>query len=181
MRKVFIACVLSLTVSSLVAQSQGDIKLGVGLSFLGTGDMLVGKLEGEVTRKWNRIFSKSLALGIGYGDNRLYYRPTIDYHTSHQQTFTTHLDGNVFVSPFGNNGRYNFKLGTGLSLMFVADSPWGKNDRWQEERVSLGLNMIVEQEVTVAKRYLIGLKTMIQPYLNGDIASTLLLKFGRKL
>jgi hypothetical protein len=41
--------------------------------------------------------------------------------------------------------------------------------------------MIVEQEITIAKRNLFGLKAMIQPYLNGDIATSVMLKIGRKL
>lgn len=182
MKKAIVTCALSLIGLSLAAQSQGDIKLGIGASFLGTGDMLIGKLEGEVTRKWNRIISNSVALGIGYGDQKFYYNPTYNYKNLHQQTFTTHLDGNVFVSPFGNDRLYNLKLGTGLSLMFVSDNPWRENDpSWQEERISLGLNMIMEHEFMLSKKSLIGLKMMIQPYLNGDISSTLLLKLGKKL
>ena len=50
-----------------------------------------------------------------------------------------------------------------------------------EHRVSVGGNVIVEQEVRVGKRYHIGLKAMIQPYLNRDIANTLLVKLGRVL
>ncbi len=156
-----------------------DVKLGVGASFLGSGDLLVGKLDGELTKKWNRFLSNSVALNFGYGDDNWYS----DYPW--QRTFTTHLDGNVFLSPFGNHHRYNLKLGTGLSLMYVADSyllaDRGFPGRRQDRRASLGYCMIVEQEIAVGKRGLVGLKTMIQPYLNGDIATSVMLKVGRKL
>lgn len=166
---VFMAC-------GAKAQIVHDAKVGIGASFLGTGDMLIGKLEGEATRKWNRIVSNSVALGIGYGDSKFY-----DSNFS-QRTFTVHVDANVLVSPFGNRGIYNFRLGTGPSLMFVSDALPGTPETIQREsRISLGLSMIVENEIAVSDKYLIGLKMMIQPYLNGDIANTLLLKVGKKL
>jgi hypothetical protein len=91
----------------------------------------------------------------------------------------------VFLSPFGNHHRYNLKLGTGLSLMYVADGnltgDQGFQGRRRDQRASLGYSMIVEQEIAVGKRGLFGLKTMIQPYLNGDIATSVMLKVGRKL
>jgi hypothetical protein len=157
-----------------------DVKGGIGASFLGSGDVLVGKLEGELTKKWSRFLSNSVALNFGYGDDKWYS----DY--SWQRTFTTHLDGNVFLSPFGNHHRYNLKLGTGLSLMYVADSyPTGDQGffggRRPDRRASLGYSMIVEQEIAVGKRGLFGLKATIQPYLNGDIATSVMLKVGRKL
>ncbi|MBD0255681.1 MAG: hypothetical protein ICV83_08170 [Cytophagales bacterium] len=162
-----------------VKTSTVDVKVGLGASFLGSGDLLVGKLEGELTKKWNRFLSNSVALNLGYGDDEWYS----DYPW--QRTFTTHLDGNVFLSPFGNHHRYNLKLGTGLSLMYVADSylagDQGFLGRRPDRRASLGYSLIVEQEIAVGKRGLFGLKTMIQPYLNGDIATSVMLKVGRKL
>jgi hypothetical protein len=38
----------------------------------------------------------------------------------------------------------------------------------------VGYNVIVENEITVAKKYLTGLKAMMQPYLNGDINISLM-------
>jgi hypothetical protein len=163
-----------------VKPSTLDVKGGLGVSFLGSGDVLVGKLEGELTKKWNRFLSNSVALNFGYGDDNWYS----DYPW--QRTFTTHLDGNVFLSPFGNHHRYNLKLGTGLSLMYT-ESIYPTGDlgllwgRRREGRASLGYSMIVEQEIAVGKRGLFGLKTMIQPYLSGDIATSVMLKVGRKL
>lgn len=156
-----------------------DVKLGLGASFLGSGDVLVGKLEGELTKKWNRFLSNSVSLGLGYGNDTWYSG------YSRQRTFTTHLDGNVFLSPFGNHRGYNLKLGTGLSLMYVSDAYSGGNGWYgrpsPDRRASLGYSMIVEQEIAIGKKGLFGLKTMIQPYLNGDIATTVVLKVGRKL
>jgi hypothetical protein len=180
----FVSLLAALGVSGRAAAQSAnastvDVKLGVGASFLGSGDLLVGKLEGELTKKWNRFLSNSVALNFGYGDDNWYS----DYPW--QRTFTTHLDGNVFLSPFGNHHRYNLKLGTGLSLMYVADSylvgDRGFQGRRPDRRASIGYSLIVEQEIAVGERGVFGLKTMIQPYLNGDIATSVMLKVGRKL
>ncbi len=182
---LLISVVVALAVPSrAVAQttdpSTVDVKLGLGASFLGSGDILIGKLEGDLTKKWNRFISNSVSLSLGYGNDKWYY----DSYSS-QRTFTTHLDGNVFLSPFGNHHRYNLKLGTGLSLMYVSDAysegDWQFRGRPRESRASLGYSMIVEQEIALGKRSLFGLKTMIQPYMNGDIATTVMFKVGRKL
>lgn len=157
------------------AQIVHNAKLGVGASFLGTGDVIIGKLEGEVTRKWNRVISNSVALGIGYGDSEFYDS------TFPQRTLTLHIDANVFVSPFGNRGIYNFKLGTGPSLMYTLDTYQRRDNTIREDRLSLGFSMIIENEVAILDKYLLGLKMMVQPYLSRDIASTLLLKFGKRL
>lgn len=176
MRKKVITTSFVLAAFVTEAQIVHDAKFGIGASFLGTGDMLVGKLEGEATRAWNRIVSNSVALGVGYGDSEFYNS------TFPQRTFTLHIDANVFVSPFGNRGIYNFKLGTGPSLMYVSDDYEAEGDESLEEnRLSLGFSMVVENEVAISDKYLLGLKMMVQPYLNGDIASTLLLKFGKRL
>lgn len=172
--------VLRRATAQSVKTSTIDVKLGVGASFLGSGDVLVGKLEAELTKKWNRFLTNSVALNVGYGDDKWYS----DY--AWLRTFTTHLDGNVFLSPFGNHHRYNLKLGTGLSLMYVGNTyPTGDLGfllgQRRDERVSLGYSLIVEQEIAVGKRGLFGLKTMIQPYLSGDIATSVMLKVGRKL
>ncbi len=172
------SAVPSRAVAQTADRSTVDVKLGLGASFLGSGDVYVGKLEGELTKKWNRFLSNSVSLNLGYGNDKWYYGRG-------QRTFTTHLDGNVFLSPFGNHRGYNLKLGTGLSLMYVSDAYPG-GDGWYgrpspDRRASLGYSMIVEQEVSIGKKGLFGLKAMIQPYLNGDIASTVMLKVGRKL
>ncbi len=106
MKKV-VTVLFILTIVVAEAQIVHDVRIGMGVSFLGTGDMLIGKLEGEATRKWNRILSNSVALGIGYGDSEFY-----DSNFP-QRTFTAHLDANVFVSPFGNRGIYNFQTWDG--------------------------------------------------------------------
>lgn len=183
-------CVLSaLLVTGFSQNVQGQVvdeaKFGFGLSFLGTGDVYVIKLEGEALRRWNRYFSGSLAVGVGYGDSHWY--DNYEYSTLFFRTATAHLDGNVFFSPFGNDRAYHLKIGTGPSLMYVRDQSyrglpgWRQSEGYPEHRFSLGGSVIVEQEVHMRQQFTFGLKTMFQPYLNGDGAITLLIKVGKVL
>ena len=180
-----LAVLLCLSTHLTYAQWVDEVKLGVGASFLGTGDVLIAKAEVEAVRNWNRIISSSLALGLGHGDSQWYENEM--YSTLSTLNSTAHLDGNLFVSPFGNDRPYHLKIGTGASLMYVRDQfysnvyGFSQVDDGPEHRLSLGASIILEQEVRIKKRYHIGLKAMIQPYLNGDIANTLLIKVGRIL
>ncbi|MEK6476579.1 hypothetical protein WJR50_03555 [Catalinimonas sp. 4WD22] len=186
MRKIIIILLISVTSVTAYAQSSMDFKLGFGASNLGTGDKLVGKLEGEVSRKWNRILSNSILLGVGYGDfySRMVPQPTNDpTHVTYRErefnpSFLTHLDANVFASPFRNDKIYNLKIGTGASLIYVYDNI--DSDR-EEHKVSLGMSAIVENEFSLKNGFLLGLKAMMQPYLNGDINLSLMLKVGKEI
>ena len=167
------------------AQWVDEVKLGVGTSFLGSGDVYVAKMEVEAVRNWNRIISSSLALGLGHGDSQWYDNEL--YSTLSTLNSTAHLDGNLFVSPFGNDRPYHLRIGTGASLMYVRDQfyartlGFSKVDDGPEHRFSLGTSIILEQEVRIKNRYHLGLKAMMQPYLNSDLAHTLLIKLGRIL
>lgn len=185
MRKIIIILLISFTSVTAYAQSSMDFKLGFGASNLGTGDKLVGKLEGEVTRKWNRILSNSILLGVGYGDfySRKVPQPTNDPdHVTYRKkefnpSFLTHLDANILVSPFGNDKTYNLKIGSGASLIYVYDNI--DSDR-EEQKISLGMNAIIENEFRLNNGILLGLKAMMQPYLKGDLNLSLLLKVGKE-
>ena len=180
-----LAVLLCLSTHLTYAQWIDEVKLGAGASFLGTGDVYVAKVELEAVRNWNRIISSSLALGLGHGDSQWYENQI--YSTLSMLTSTAHLDGNLFVSPFGNDRPYHLKIGTGASLMYVRDQfysdvyGFSQVDDGPEQRFSLGASIILEQEVRLNKRYRLGLKAMMQPYLNGDITHTLLIKVGRIL
>ena len=160
---------------SAKAQFIDNVKLGLGGSFLGTGDITVGKVEGEVTHNWNRFFSGSTVLGVGYASGNSYSSFTT------RQTLLTQLDENIFFSPFGNDNVYNFKIGTGVSLVYIREhheTEFTSEPNSTEHRVSLGGAMIIEQEILIQQQLIVGLKAMIQPYLNGDIVNSLLLKIG---
>lgn len=150
-----------------------EAKIGAGVAFHGTGDILTSNIEAELGKKINRILSGSAAIHAGYdleGSSRSW----------RQHTSFAHLDINAFASPFGNKGIYNFKVGTGPSLLYVRDllNSGTFTPAVQENRLTVGFSVIIEQEVRIRQHYLLGLKFMTQPYLNGDIVHTLSLKAG---
>lgn len=172
---------LSLLADTAFAQyidsSTVDIKVGLGPSYLKTGTILIGKAEVELTKKWNTYISQAVSVSGGYGDVQFYDK----YASASQSAFTTHIDANIFLSPFSNNRYDNFKLGTGVSVMYVSEKyPIQNIYLPPPHRVSLGYNLIIENEVALSRRYLIGVKAMMQTYLNKDIATSVFLKVGRK-
>jgi hypothetical protein len=78
----------------------------------------------------------------------------------------------------GNDKIYNLKIGTGASLLYVYDDTSLEDE---QERLSLGMNAIVENEFSLKNGILLGLKAMMQPYLNGDINISLMLKVGKEI
>ena len=180
-----------LILASFLANAQpssigkNDLKFGLGKAFLGSGDIRLPKFEAELTTRLNRHFSTSISLNFGHGVSQ---GPVSEF--PRQIATTTYIDPNIFFSPFGNQGNFNLKLGTGASFMYVNDvylisyeSGFGIEDRadyFFESRYSIGVNMIVEPEFRIG-RNLISLKAIIQPYLNGDISSGITVKYGRML
>lgn len=171
MKKHLLTILLQLCFFAATAQVIDDAKVGIGLTLINT-EYLVPTFEGELTKKWHRILSNSVALGIGYFNKDRFKNSSVHRISS------TQLDLNIFLSPFGNEGTYNLKLGSGLSLMYVHDYGFFSGN---VKRLLLGHNIILENEFTIRKKYLAGLKLMIQPYYSlYDINSSLIFKFGKR-
>jgi hypothetical protein len=167
--------------------STTDLKLGVGVANLGTGDYQMNRFESEFTKKFTKWLSSSVAVnvGIGYSDYVLL-----------RQVNALSADLNVFVSPFGNQRKHNFKIGTGFTgIRANITASMGRSTIYNRElgtyeiretiitesRRTTGFSMIVEHEISLGKKYLIGAKIMVQPYSNADILAGANLKFGIKL
>jgi hypothetical protein len=101
---------------------------------------------------------------------------------------------NLFLSPFKNTVKNDFRIGTGISFYKVSEAHYGlftSTDGllWQPvvstmrfyTRHSLGYNLIIENTYTIKKKILIGAKAFIQPYNNGDMNAGILLKLGVKI
>lgn len=167
--------------ASVSTQAQEiDLRFGVGGSFLGSSDMRAIMLENEANLKLNRYFALSGGLGFGTSNDG-----ALD------QASFLQLNANVYISPFKNTGRNDFRLGTGLSWYTVSESynalsisHTGEivdSKLQSDQRNALGFNLIIENTYSVTERLLLGLKAFTQPYQNGDINSGVLLKFGVKL
>lgn len=173
MKKIIILIFITCSVS-VFAQNR-SLQLGLGASFLGTGDFYTGLFEAEVGYKLNPYISSAFGLNsaLGYRGNEIKERVT------YQQG-----NANVFISPFRNDKRVNFKLGSGVSVNFVQEkrinwlSSNTNNMFYYESRIAVGLNMIVESSIAINENMFIGLKGFIQPYINGDINSGILVKIG---
>jgi len=157
-----------------------DLRLGAGVSLLGSGDMLTFNYENELNLKLNQYFTSSLSLNLGRSNSGV----------SKTASF---VQGNVniFISPFKNNGRFDFRVGTGLTYYNVSDA-YESSIQYEDgvlvdidyefdNRNSFGFNVIIENTYLFTDKFLIGFKLFTQPYYNGDINSGALLKLGFRI
>ena len=183
--KIKTTLLITLIALSLPAMGQKksgnlDFRLGAGVSLLGTGDMVAFNYENEINYKLNRYFTSSASINLGRRN----------YEFSEIASF---VQGNlnIFLSPFKNNKRFDFRIGTGLTYYTISDA-YESRRHWVNEvlvdvnyefdkRNSFGCNIIIENSYSLTNRFLIGLKLYTQPYFNGDINSGVFLKLGLKL
>jgi hypothetical protein len=187
MKKVlFFACLLASF--HLFAQKdvkKWDIRLGIGVSLLGTGDIPTITVEHEANYQLNRFFTAATSIMYGYS-------------TYNEYKVSLYGQGNLnlFFSPFNNHRKNDFRIGTGLSFYGLkeiypnyfayAEAIYYKNhplpDKlYSYKRNSFGYNLIIENTYTIKKKILIGAKAFVQPYNNGDMNAGILLKLGVKI
>lgn len=77
---------------------------------------------------------------------------------------------NLFLSPFGNKRRNDFRIGSGLSFY--------KRGYPNTARSAFGINLVLEDTFMLTNRFFIGFKALFQPYFNSNIHSGFLLKAG---
>lgn len=160
--------------------SKVDIRFGMGLSLLGSGDIIVKNYENEINYKINNYLTSSLSLNIGTGKSGIY---NIVYFTQ------TNL--NLYLSMFKNNKKNDFRIGGGFTYysineMILVSSYWRDGilidrDYKDDERKSIGFNVIIENTYSITKKILVGVKIITQPYFNGDINTGWFIKTGIKI
>jgi hypothetical protein len=158
MKNIFV--ILLLLSSSAFAQdkpSTVDLKFGVGITFI---NHKIIRFENELTKKWNPFFSSSISMNFGFGGGSMKESLTV-----------INGDINVFFSPFKNHKKHNFKVGTGLSFIYLSETREnGKPGFFADPyfavsvRSGLGFNAIIDHEIAIGKRYLIGGRIIFQPY-----------------
>ncbi len=163
--KKLIFIYLLITGSYVFAQekiSTLDFKIGVGFGLI---YLPAYKFENELNKKWNRFLSSSASIGfaVGIGD-------------SYMKSLTA-VDGciNGFISPFGNQKKGNFRIGLGLAFIYSyntrvfykTEPPFvDKPEEWYglyEDR-RRNLNIIIDYERCIGKKYLVGIRVVSQPY-----------------
>lgn len=165
--------------------STTDLKLGLGRSSWNGGMVNTFRFEAEFTKKWNRFFSSSVAADF------------IDFTVSSNSTLTikllkaTSVGLNAFISPWGNNKKRNFKIGTGLSFMNYEDyrllsritdaNGTTEINISYKTRWGIGYNVIIDYEYDLGKRYLIGARGILQQRSTVGSSLSYFLRLGIKL
>lgn len=157
-----------------------DFRVGCGVSLLGTGDMVAVVYENELNYKINNYLTSSMSINLGRSNYGIF-----------ETTSFTQGNLNIYLSPFTNNKRTDFRFGTGLTRYSVSDayiSSWlsqnGKliyTEYQIETRNSYGVNFVIERSSYITDKLLAGVKLYTQPYINGDINTGVIINLGYKL
>jgi hypothetical protein len=176
---VSITILLSMYANAQNIDKKFDFRFGTGTSLLGTGDMRTIMFENEINYQFTKYCTFSCSVGNGWSDSGVYESASF---------FQGNM--NIFLSPFKNNRKNDFRIGTGLSYMNISDV-YVESTEWIdgkgmvegftiERRNSFGFNFIIEDSYTISERFIIGIKIFTQPYF-GDINSGVLFKIGLKI
>jgi hypothetical protein len=157
-----------------------DFRFGIGSTFIGSGDRLALSCENELNYRITRFISSSFSLGYGRSNNGIFR--TVSYFQG---------DIGIYISPFGNIKKNDFRIGTGLSLMNISNyyqrlaiyqnDVLIRSEYQTDIKNTIGYSLIMEDSYMIRDKFLIGLKLFIHPYFDGDINSGLLLKLGMKI
>ena len=171
---IIIAILLVLSVSSQDNISKLDFKVGAGVAFMGLGDSEVISFENEFNYKINNYITTSISMGIGR---------SIDNKINHNDYIQGSL--NMFISPFRNDKKNNFKLGAGYTLISEtrAYSSNGINELDSQysyhSRTLNAFSIIIEDEYLISEKFLIGAKLFSTASISqGGIVGGAMLKLG---
>ncbi len=183
--KIFIFTFISVIFISIQAIGQEnasklDLRLGTGISLLGSGDLITFNYENELNLKLNQYFTSGISINLGQSN-----------HGVSKTASFVQGNMNVYFSPFKNTKRFDFRIGTGLTYYSISDV-YKLSEYWEngvlvntayefDERSSLGFNVIIESSYLLTDRLLLGLKLFTQPYINGDINSGWMVKLGLQI
>lgn len=157
------AFILIYTLSGNAQEGDRDIDLRAGLSFLKLkeGNVFLAPVELELNAKLSDYFSIAPSVAFNINDKT---------PSNSEKIFQANL--NAFVSPFQNNRRNDFRVGSGLSFYKYSEPA---------VRSAFGVNLIIEDSYMINDRFFIGVKAFIQPYFNKQISSGISLKAGINL
>lgn len=176
---VFIFC-CHITVFSQNKNSY--IRTGLGVHFLGTGDLLIPKLEMEYGKTLNHFLEMGLSWNTGY-------IPPDDFlgmNLGTLEAFTTHIDPSIYFN-VASSQFFKFTLGTGASFMFIKEEILFFEPGSTEpligiqRRFTIGGNMILQSSFSLKENTDLIFRLISQPYLNGDISSGISVNLSFKL
>lgn len=181
-KTILVALMLLLLVLKTSAQdytSKFNYSLGAGLGFMGNGDLTATSFENDLTYKLNKYLSTNISFGIGRSLNNT--NSNNDY-----------LAGsvNLYISPFRNDKRNNFKIGGGYSYINTSSTyigavyyiPSYEVKYIYDDNFYNAFNIIIEDEYWINSKLLVGLKLYTTGNMSfGAIISGGLIKFGVSL
>ncbi len=182
MKKIILVTLLLFFITKISAQDYANklsYTLGTGLGLMGDGDLAAFSVENGLTYKLNKYLSSSVSFGIG----RSYNNTTAN---------NNYLAGsvNLYISPFRNDKRNNFKIGGGYSYINTSSAYIGAIYYVPDYEVKYAyddnsynaFNIIIEDEYWINSRFLVGLKLYTTGNMSfGGIISGGLIKFGVSL
>ena len=181
MKKIILVLLVSLSLSvfSQESVSKFDLRLGIGSTFLGTGDMFTTAFENELNYHINNYFTVSPSIGFAKSNYGVY-------------EFANYTQGNVniFYSPFKNNKTNDFRIGLGATYMnysysFEFERQTFLNGKDYSRYLfptenDFGLNVTLENTFKLSPRLLLGIKAFTQIYTK-NINSGVMVKVGYSL
>jgi hypothetical protein len=150
-----------LAVNTQGRDSDTDLRIGLGFSTLKQGNVFLVLSEYELDAKLSDYFTVAPSIVLNVVDK---------WKSDSEKLFQANM--NVFLSPFRNNRRNDFRIGSGLSF-YKFNQP--------VIRSAFGFNLIVEDSYSINDRFFIGVKAFMQPYFNRESSSGVLLKAGINL
>jgi len=174
------AILFSLTAKGQEKVGKLDFRIGCGVSLLGSGDMTTFVYENELNYKINNYLTSAVSINLGRSN-----------YGAYKNSAFTQGNLNILLSPFKNNKKSDFRIGTGLTYYTVSDayitSSSYRNGQVVdvvyniESRNSYGINVVIENTSRISDKLFWGAKLYTQPYFNGDINTGILLKLGMKI
>ena len=165
MKNLFLVVLLfvSIQLFSQEKPSRFDLRIGSGVSFMGSGDVYSVGFENEFNYKLNDYFTSSASIGYTLG---------ILKYVSTRHSISGNL--NMFLSPFKNVKKNDFRIGLGLSYMSQTDGEtivhWYEGTPYTYYEIErfmtkgFGMNIILENTYAIKDKYLVGFKLFTQLY-----------------
>ncbi|MEM6806632.1 MAG: hypothetical protein AAF696_34850 [Bacteroidota bacterium] len=181
MKKYFLLLLFLLPLGLLAQSPAGllDLRIGFGPTAFGSGEMKGFMIENELTYTINAAYSASFSLGVGYSDDG------IDYSSSFLQS-----NLHAFYAPFGNDKRYIFRLGAGMTYLryreIVQISPASMDAVLLEpeyefrNKLSPGMSILIDNTYHINDKLLASTTLRMQHYTT-DISGSILVKIGIKI
>lgn len=158
-----------------------DYRVGLGATFFSSGDRVVPNLENEVNMKLSDYFATSASVSFGRAEGG-----------HHKSTSFGKGNVNIFLSPFTNTHKRDFRIGGGICYHSISKLSEGASRYHEgiglvedgpkyEHRKSFGYNITIENTWDLSDRYLFGAKVYYEHYFKVDVNYGVMFKVGIRL